>query len=187
MSPVLVLDLDGVLYRWHHAVYDYFLVHRDYKGSFDTLWSKDYLNFSKEDWEYLVNVDIFYSSQFPTDDCMNFLDKVKYRFDIYYLTGRPIYVKTTTEQFLRKYRFPFRDNLIFESDKINTARRLRADYCVDDLPENLEILSKVSKVVMVAQPYNKEYRNIYPTAYNLMGVLPFLETREDVLIRELGY
>jgi FMN phosphatase YigB (HAD superfamily) len=109
MEKVLILDLDGVLYRWHNAVYEYFKLYRNYCKTFECLWSVDYLKFSKEDWNYLTNIDILYSSQLPTKDCMDFLNYVKYRYTIYYLTGRPLYVKTTTEQFLKRYRFPFRD------------------------------------------------------------------------------
>lgn len=188
MDKVLMADLDGCLYQWHTAVYEYFKLYRDYTGTYNDLWGRDYLSFSDADWEYLTKIDTFYSSQIPTVDCVNFLNKVKFLFDIYYVTSRPLYVKLTTEQYLKRYKFPFRENLIFTEDKINTARRLRADYCIDDLPKNLEGLCKVSKVVMIQQPYNVEYRDKYPSSKTLMGTLPFLVERTDrEILMEMGY
>lgn len=188
MSDVLMLDLDGVLYDWHRAVYDYYREYKGYMESYRCLWGRDYLNFSPEDWKYITEVDTFYSSQFPTQDCIDFLNKVKYIFDIYYVTGRPESVKITTEQYLKRYRFPFRENLIFSADKVNTARRIKASFCVEDLLKNVEVLSKVAKTIMFAQPHNEEYWDVYPTAHTLVGVLPFLEHRDrSSILMELGY
>ena len=176
MTKVLGLDLDGVLYRWHEAVYEYFRMYKNYTDSFSHLWEYDYKDLSKEDWEFLINIDFLYSCEVPTPDCISFLNNVKYRFDIYYVTGRPLSVKTTTEQFLKRYKFPFRENLIFASDKQNTIRRLKINYFIDDLPYNLEELSKVTNVIMLARPYNREFRETYNTAYSLMDSLKFLNS-----------
>ena len=111
----------------------------------------------------------------PTPECTNFLNKVKYRFDIYYITGRPNSVKTTTELFLKRYKFPFRENLIFTEDKANTCRRLQIDYYIEDLPVNMKVLSKIANTIMIARPYNKEYRDTYTTASSLKDSLRFLE------------
>lgn len=183
-----MLDLDGCLYKWHSAIYEYLKLYKNYEGTYETLWGKDYLSFTNEYWEFITNVDFFYSSQLPTEDCVNFLNEIKDRFEIYYVTSRPLYVKLTTEQYLRRYNFPFQENLIFSNDKVNTARLIRADYCIDDLPKHIEGLSKVSKVVMIAQPYNKEYQEIYPTSQTLMGTLKYiLPKTEQQLMYELGY
>ena len=188
MTKVICCDLDGVLYNWHGAVYEYFRLYKNYCGNYEKLWGTDYLNFTDEDWEFLTNIDFLYSNQNPTHDCVNFLNEIKDKFEIYYVTSRPLYVKLTTEQYLRRHKFPFQENLIFSNDKVNTARLLRADYCIDDLPKHIEGLSKVSKVVMIAQPYNKDYQNSYPTSKTLMGTLKYiLPKTEQELMHELGY
>lgn len=173
----LGLDMDGVLYGWHESVHEYFKLNRGYEGTFTEFWSREYLKFSDEDWKFLVEIDILYSDRMPTDDCINFLNYAKYRFDLYYITSRPAYVKTTTEQYLRRHHFPFQENLIFVSDKVNTARRLRLDYFIDDLPKHLEGLSEVCKVVMIERPYNLDSRDKYNTSKTLMGTLKYLEER----------
>ena len=176
MTKVLVLDLDGVVYRWHSAVYEYFKLYKDYQGTYNRLWSIDHKYIKDSEWEFLTNIDFLYSCECPTPDCLSFLDNVKYRFDIYYVTNRPDYVKLTTEQYLRRYKFPFRYNLIFTQDKVNTARRLQADYFLEDRIDNAEALRKVTNVVLMAQPYNKEHWDTFNTAHSLMGALQFLES-----------
>lgn len=171
----LGLDMDGVLYGWHEAVYEYLRLYRDYKGTFKELWSVDFKKFTEEDWEFLINIDILYTSRMPTPDCIKFLDYVKDKFELYYITARPKYVKTTTEQYLRHYNFPSQDNLIFESDKVNTVRRLKIDYFIDDLPKHLEGLSKVCDVIMIERPYNEKERELYKSSQTLLGTIKYLE------------
>lgn len=169
------LDLDGVLYNWHIAVYDYFVLNKNYTGTFNDFWTTEYKSFSKEDWEYLTNVDIFYSSQFPTEECKVFLSELQKKFEIFYITGRPKSVKTTTEQFLKKHNFPFQENLIFTDDKIVSARRYMLCLCVDDRPEILTGLQTVADVVMIAQPYNIDYWDKFPTAHSLISALKLIK------------
>ena len=175
MNKSIGVELDGTTYTWHQAVYEYYQVHKNYIGSYTNFWTNEYKNITDAGWEFLINVDIFYSSQMPTEDCMNFLNNIKYRFDIYYLTSRPDYVKVTTEQFLKRYKFPFRDNLIFTNDKVSDARRLKLSYCLDDMPHHVEALAKVTNVIMIAQPWNKGIWDVYPTAHSLMSALQYLE------------
>jgi len=169
------LDLDGVLYSWHRSIYEYFHRFKGYEGTCTDFWTTEYKKFDEEWWNSIVTIDIFYSDRQPTKDCFNFLDNIKDRFEIYYITGRPNCVKTTTEQYLRRFKFPFRDNLIFSNDKVNVARLLKLSYAVDDLPNQVESLSKVTRTIMVAQPYNKELWDTYTTVHSLTEILNYLE------------
>lgn len=175
MTKVLGIDLDGVLYPWHHSAHEYMRLYRNYTGTYNDLWGTDHLKFTPEDWEFLANIDILYSNMAPTPDCVNFLKEIGDKFTVYYVTSRPEYVRLTTEQYLRRHRFPFTDNLILESDKVNTARRLKCDYFIDDLPKYLDGLSGVTKVIMIEQPYNKSYIGKYLSSKTLMGTLQYLE------------
>jgi len=175
MARSIGLDLDGTLVAWHLAVYDYFRTYKGYVGTYNAFWTDEYKTWSEGVWKFITEIDIFYSSQQPTSDCVKFLECIKDKFDIYYITSRPRLVKTTTEQYLRKYKFPFQENLIFTDDKVNMARLLRLDYAIDDLPKHVEGLSKVTKVIMISQPWNKELWGIYPTSQTLMGTLQYME------------
>jgi hypothetical protein len=174
----LGIDMDGCLYNFQGAVLEYFRLYKGYTGTYGEFWSKDKLKLSDADWEFLINIDILYTSEMPTPDCINFLNYVKYRFNIYYITARPLLVKLTTEQYMRRHNFPFRDNLIFEKDKVNTARRLKLDYFIDDSQENIAGLSKVTNAILMAQPENRAYWDIYPTIHSLMGAVKLLKLED---------
>lgn len=169
------LDFDGVLYRWHESLYQYFVLYRDYDGSYETFW-KDYKSIvSEDDLEYYASIDTLYSNMMPTCDCLSFLDQIKDRFNIFYITSRPVLVKTTTEAYMRRYSFPQRDNLVFTYDKGSYARRLRLSYFVEDSQKNAEELRAITTVILMAQPWNKPVWYEYPTVRNLNEILQYLE------------
>jgi len=144
-------------------------------GTFNEFWTEGVKTFSEDDWVYLLGIDTLYSDRFPTADCTNFLDSIKNRFDIYYVTSRPDSVRLTTEQYLKRFKFPFQENLIFQNDKVNVARLLGLSYAVDDRAEQVESLSSVCTAIMVAKPWNKHIWNEYPTVFSLMEILNYLE------------
>ena len=169
------LDLDGVLYNWHSSLYDYYRLYMNFQGTFNDFWTSGVTSFSTETWTYLLGIDTLYSNRFPTADCINFLEAIKNRFEIYYITSRPKSIKLTTEQYLRRFKFPFNENLIFNDNKVNVARLLGLSYAVDDRASQIESLSKVTTAIIVAKPWNKHIWNDYPTVFSLMDILDYLE------------
>lgn len=168
------LDLDGVLYNWHSAVYTYYVMYKNYQGTEREFWTTRYKTISDDEWDCLVNMDILYSSQCPTPECMSFIHEISKYYSVYYITSRPAFVKITTEQYLKRHKFPFLENLVFTHDKSITARQLMLSMCVDDMPKNLEPLSKVTDVVMIAHPYNVDYWDKFPTAHSLTSALKLI-------------
>lgn len=169
------VDLDGVLYDWPMSVYGWHTNFKSYAGSFNDFWTKEIVKFDPDWWKYICSLDILYSDRPPVSDCLLFLDRIKDRFEIYYITARPECVKTTTEQYLKRYKFPFQENLIFTDDKANVARRLKLNYAIDDLPAHVEALHKVTKVFMIAKPWNVHIQDKYTTVKSLTEILALLE------------
>jgi uncharacterized HAD superfamily protein len=169
------VDIDGVLYDWHRSVYDWHTNFKNYTGSFNEFWTEGVSKFDTAWWEYTCSLDILYSDRPPVNDCLFFLNNIKDKFEIYYITSRPECVKTTTEQYLKRYKLPFRDNLILTDDKVNVARRLKLTYAIDDLPAHVEALSKITKVFMMAKPWNIYIQNKYITVKSLTEILNLLE------------
>lgn len=170
----LGLDIDGVLYDWHSSVLAYLTLYKGYTGTYNKLWSEDYKEFSEDYWNYLASIDTLYSSCLPTTDCINFISWAKDRYEIYYITSRPPLVRLTTEQYFSRYNFPYLDNIIFESDKVNTARLLKLQYFIEDLPASILPLSKVTNIIVKAQPYNIDLWEMFPTTQSLMGAIKFM-------------
>lgn len=179
MMRLMGLDLDGVLYEWHTSVYDYCVRFRDYTKSITEFWTNPYESCDMDFWNTITEVDIFYSNMSPTPDCVKFLDVVKEKFELYYITSRPDYVKTTTQQYLRRYGFPYQDNLIFTKDKVNMARKLQLSYIILDNVENVKSLSNVTNTILRARPWNKEIWDLYPTCHSLMDALQFIDLEDS--------
>lgn len=169
------LDLDGVLYDWHVAVYDYFCMYKGFSGTQNKFWHEESKKVTDRDWEFICGIDTLYSGVVPSKDCTDFIASIQDRFIIYYITSRPLSVKLTTEQFLRRHHFPFQENLMFTDDKVSVARLLKLDYMIEDKPKNVIDLSKVVFTIMKAQPWNEVIQNEYPTVRNLMQSLKYLE------------
>lgn len=169
----LGLDLDGVIYPWHEAVLTYYEMYEGYTGSYTEFWGEFYKQITPSKWEYLTGIDYFYSCKIPGADTMEFLRKVAEHFEIYYITSRPAEVALTTEQYLRRFDFPFCSNLIITEDKSRFARLYGLRYFIDDQPKNLEPLSKVTEVAMMSQPYNRDYSNKYRVVKTHNDMLEF--------------
>ncbi len=170
-----MLDLDGTLYEWHSSVYRYMVMYGEYKGSYTDFWTDEYKKKNGDWWAYITGIDTLYSDSWPTKDCIDFLDSIKNRFEIFYVTGRPPSVEVTTAQYLKRFDFPYRDNLIFNPDKANISRLIQASYAIDDLPPAVEELFRVTNIIMRARPWNKELWNTYPTVHSLMDSLQYLK------------
>jgi len=169
------LDLDGVLYDWHNAVLEYYKIYKNYDGSFDDFWSKAYKEFTPDDWEYLTGVDTFYSSEIPSESCLKFLERLSMSFELFYVTSRPETCRLTTEQYLRRYKFPFSHNLVMEKNKVSVARLYGTSYFVEDMPETVEKLSHVTTAILMARPWNHQFWDVYPTIRTLDEAWRFIK------------
>lgn len=168
-------DLDGVLYEWHEAVYDYFKMFREYKDSYTTFWRNYRTILTNEDWGTITEISPLYGCKNPPTGCQDFLSKVADKYEIYYITFRPKSAELTTENYLKRFDFPFRENLIFTPDKANHARLLKLKYFTEDRQDYIEPLSKVTNVILRARPWNEDIWDVYPTAHSFSDMAKFME------------
>lgn len=167
MEIVLGLDLDGVLYDFHSALYTYCQYEMNYAGSYDEFWMDYIQNLSKSRQDYLMSLPIPYESTLPTKSTKDFLDFAKERAQIYYITSRPKEVEVVTERFLRKNDFPFLDNLIFAEDKSLPCRLYSITHFLDDGPRHLEATYQITNAYLMAKIWNREFRDKFKTVYSL--------------------
>lgn len=171
------IDLDGVAYPWQESLVDFLELYRGYNGTFNKFWTEDYKQLTDEEWSFLTSIEFLYTSAIPHKSVMEPLTRLAQRHEIFYITSRPKIVELATEQFLRKYDFPFSNNLIFTESKDKSARLLNIRIFIDDLPKNLLSLEKVCNVYMMLRPYNKEFRERFNTVANLEEFVAALETK----------
>ena len=175
------MDIDGVLYPWHTAVYNYL---RIYNGcpppSYRDLWLDPHKYMSEEKWAYIASLPILYSTIFPRKgvlDLLNTQDKAGHT--IYYITNRESHLERVTRKYLADHKFPQLSNLILTKDKEQEVRILEIDIFVEDRPKNLEKLAGLCRTIGIIQPWNEAKQEYLES----LGVLfiPYVECLNDVL------
>lgn len=174
-------DLDGVIYPWHTAVYNYLVENKQEPvPSFRELWLDPYSYLSEEKWDYLASLPTLYSVIMPRKsilDMLNELDKAGHT--IYYITNREKDLHRITEKYLDDYKFPQASNLIMTKEKDKVVRTMELDVIVEDKPKNLEKLASLCRTIGIAHPWNEDQREYLES----LGVLfvPSAESLREVL------
>jgi len=153
----LGLDLDGVLYNWHNAVYTELQIYEDLDVDFHEFWSSIYTTYkTKKFWEYLVNLRHLYGNQVPSKELVEMVQNIGRRYSIYYITNRPVQVADTTRNWLNRYKFPYVRNLIFTKDKPAVCNSVDIHLMVEDRVHNvIELLDADINTIVIRQPYNE--------------------------------
>jgi uncharacterized HAD superfamily protein len=157
MHKTIALDLDGVCYDFGNALYTELVSHNKIDCSYDFFW-KNTNQFSDAWWDNMVKVDTLYSSQVPGRDTLSLLNDLNKQYKIYYISGRPQEVYFTTQQYLKRYRFPQRNNLVFTHNKGEVCNRLGVTLMVEDQAKYVSNLIKCGvQVIIRTQPWNEDW------------------------------
>jgi uncharacterized HAD superfamily protein len=172
-------DLDGVLYRWHEALYRELTLFYGLNEDYHTFWKEDYHKiYDSKCWYNFVRWEHLVSCQFPNPEHVKFLNELAINHNIFYLTHRPDEVHFSTVQWLTKNHFPQIENLIFpplESDKSFEIRQLEIDVYCDDRENIVRTASKLCDAYLVEQPWNEDKREGLKCIPNILSLKPFLK------------
>lgn len=136
MKKVFGFDLDGVLYPWFEAVYDYLReIKKDVKP-FVEFWQDAIDNtdgLSETFWNNMCEMEILYS-KFPAKNSdVQTLQELSKNFDIVYISHRPQNIFQTTHSWLKRYGFPNPDNLCLTTlPKDLIVRKYNCYYYIED-------------------------------------------------------
>lgn len=177
----IAFDLDGTLYPWHTAVYNYL---RTYNGcpppSYRDLWLDPHKYMSEEKWAYLASLPTLYSTMMPRKEILTLLRTLdEAGHTLYYITNRKPHLERVTRKYFEDYKFPQSSNLIITKDKEQEVRILEIDIIVEDRPENLEKLAGLCRTIGITQPWNEAKQEYLES----LGVLfiPLVECLKDIL------
>jgi uncharacterized HAD superfamily protein len=179
------LDIDGVIYRWHESLYRYFCEIKGFDGTIYDFWLKFVPSKPNEYWDYYASLPFLYWDTTPRDDVLVTLPKLAELGTLYYITSRPDEVRYKTEKFFDYYDLPFKENIIFSRDKQTYARLLKLDYFVDDLQNNVDEVSKVTKTFLFRATHNFPIQDKYPTVGTLNEFYHII--RQEIIEKELGF
>jgi len=177
----IAFDIDGVLYPWHTAVYNYLLNTKPgFNLSYEELWDPPFTYFNSNGAEYIASLPLLYLNIVPKRAILSMLNTLSDSgHTLYYITYRPDNVHRVTRKYLEDYKFPQYSNLTFDKDKGKMARILEIDVFIEDRPENLEQLSVLCRTIGISHPWNEGKREYLES----LGVLfiPSVECLVDIL------
>ncbi len=164
---IIGLDLDGVIYSWHDAVESFYREFKGYTGESYYFWTTYIPSRPNSEMEFICQINVLYSSKTPSKEQRQIPELLSKHHVIYYITSRPESARLTTEMYLRKHKFPFHENLIFTQDKATVARARKIDWFLDDNVKHVRDLSKVTRAVLFARPWNRDYWEKFRTIFSL--------------------
>lgn len=167
MKITLGLDMDGVLYDWHQAIYVYYQYVMGFVGTYEEFWLDYWFSLSKEKQAYIVSIPIPYDQIAATPQVLDFLNFASERGDIYYITSREEGLQTVTRRYLKRYDFPSQDNLIFTQDKASACSLYRVTHFVDDYEKHVNACSEITKCYLMNKIWNTEAEGNFTRVHNL--------------------
>lgn len=169
-------DIDGVLYPWHGSIYRYFTEFKNYADSYTEFWTHYWHIPSVQEYiSYLTTVPIFCEDSNPVNGALELLNSLDSEgHTIHYITNRPDEVILATHHYLQSHKFPQNENLYIGKDKPTYARGVNLNLFIDDREKNIIEMTPVCLSILVAQPWNVDYQDKYPTIHNIREVRSFV-------------
>lgn len=168
-------DLDGVLYDYHRALYTELVIYDKLEQSFYEFWHHGYKTYKSEAWwENTIQLQHIYGTQPPKQGVVELLKDQAKRHTIYYVTNRPLAVELATRNWLRRYDFPYQENLIFCTDKRPVVLEKNISIFMEDRLHNAEQLNDICELYLVRTHANEDHLNNYKwinSVMDLKGVL----------------
>jgi len=179
----LGFDIDGVLYPWHEKVWRDMIFREHISSSFDKFWDKEWLEMKENNrtlFMNYVNDPLMYSSSPPYYTVDYLLDVWKKDgHKIWYITQRPDHLDYVTKAWIKRWRFPYQENLIrVKESKRRAIVENEIDLFVEDAIRHAEDLDGFTKVILVKRPYNKEIQNKFTTVNNITEVPQYINGKE---------
>lgn len=157
MHKIIALDIDNCLYPWSVAVYNELYIHNKVGCTYDEFWRNHVQMYNHMWWDNMCKVDFLYSTQIPRKEELDFLKEISKTYKIYYITSRPIEVKLTTEQYLNRYEYPQRENLIFTKEKGLVCNSLGVTFMLEDQPHHIkDLIGAGVETVIMNQIWNEQ-------------------------------
>jgi hypothetical protein len=160
-------DLDGVLYKWHEALYTYLICFKNVKVPYEEFWSdtnlkNGYLTYGEDCWYNWTRLPTLVSCESPKPTHVKFLNNLAKKHEIYYITHRPEEVHLSTLLWIKKSGFPYPENVLFPqmgSDKTFEIRQYEIGVYVDDRDKIVRKMQGLTNAYLVMQPWNESGRD----------------------------
>lgn len=155
-------DLDGVLYDWHLAAYDYAVEFLGIKLDINTFFldSPEH-GFTEIFWKNLTRIPFLYTKFGIKKELYNMLVELAKDNELFYITHRPDEAKESTRKWAERCNLPFAENIIFTKNKSVEIRKNNIKLFIDDDHRVIQKLDKICTTIFVSTPWRKEYKKTF--------------------------
>ncbi len=175
-------DLDGVLYNWHMAVYEFLNNTGVETGTYNEFWTEGhhmfdgtpYKGYRSIKWHNLCTNTILFDRPEHFTKSVPFLQELAKNCDLIYITARVPEVERVTKRTLKKYEFPNPTEVIFASDKTVPVILNNVEIFVEDQVGNALELKTLCKVLIMNQVWNTEIHSEFDVINALQEIENYL-------------
>ena len=178
-------DVDGVLYWWHKAVYEYSVHSGWYSGTYEEFWTGDswklfgkgepYMGFPTVSWYNIcTNLLMLDRPEMVNIKGTKVLRELAKEHNVIYITARNQEIEGITKRMLEEH-FPNPEQVTFASDKTIPVLLQNVDLFIEDNVSNCIALKPHTKVLVMKHVWNKQlWRKEFDTIDNLREVEKYL-------------
>jgi uncharacterized HAD superfamily protein len=146
-------DIDGVLYDWGTAVYNYCTT----SGIAPKMPAMEFwLDWGNKKnalfWDNMYRMPTLCNVNMPTKSLVKWVQDFGKRYNILYITARPTEVQRVTIKYLTDNGFPNPEDVFFTNDKASVICSHDVFGFVDDKPSNADSLAKHCKSFLLDNP-----------------------------------
>ncbi len=170
----LGFDMDGVLYDWHGQVYTHLTIHHGLTTPASEFWPVADDVYEDMFWHNLASIPTIYERALPHAGVLDTVNNLSRKYNIVYITKRPLAVERVTRQWLKTYKFPNYDNVFLTDDKSITVRYHNCKFYVEDRDKHIEELRNLTNVIVMNRDWNKSYSDL-PTIDHITELEELLE------------
>jgi uncharacterized HAD superfamily protein len=165
------------VYPWHDSIFRYFREFKGYEGESAREFWKYFHSLTYDEQMYYVSIPLNYLDTTPKEDVLTYLPLIAELGTVYYITHRSKELIPATRKFFNNFSLPFKENVIFTSDKPTYMRLLNIDFFLDDRWQNIEEVKGITEAFLFKAAYNWEYREKYNMIYSFKEFYEMLKER----------
>lgn len=178
----LGFDLDGVIYPWHDAVYNYVTTHMGVTETFENFWTEFDANYTDIWRQNILDTLHLYANIVPKPRHLLLLHELSKRYRIIYITARDeIKLGWVTHNYLKRYNYPNYEEVYFSKFKRPIIIEQEVDFFVEDKKSHVQELIGFTDLILMKTIYNKDIWDVVSTIRSLDELPETLKRIENKL------
>jgi len=155
------IDIDWVITKnFFNRLYRDLFLRKKTESDFYTFWKYEHHLLPRLEKDFYNKTPIYYGVDDIDDNTKRVLWELARNNQLFYVTARPLEIKTDTIIWFNKQSIPYKEDIYFSTTKkVLEVQINNIDLFVDDNPAILEAIAPYCQVLLVEAPWNESYTN----------------------------